>query len=46
MRLTNLEEMAIDTDLNLSPVTSTLYQLPLMQHKFVKEEIENLLKQD
>ena len=41
--LTHLEEMKIDTDLHLPPVASKPYPLPLKHHKFVKEEIENLL---
>ena len=36
--------MKIDTDPNLPPVASKPYPLPLKCHKFVKEEIENLLK--
>ena len=40
--LTHLEEMMIDTDPNLPPVTSKPYQLPLKHKEFVKEETENL----
>ena len=36
--------MKIDTDPNLPPVASKPYALPLKHHKFVKEEIENLLE--
>ena len=42
--LKHLEEMKIDTDLNLPPVASKPYPLPLKHHKFVKEETENLLE--
>ena len=42
--LTHLEEITIDTNPNLPPVTSKPYSLPLKHHKFVKEEIENLLE--
>ena len=44
IRLTHLEEMTIDTNPNLHPVMSEPYPLPLKHHKFVKEEIENLLE--
>ena len=44
IRLTYLEEMRIYTDPNLSPVASKPYPLPLKHHKFVKEDIENLLE--
>ena len=36
--------MTIDTDANVPPVTSKAYPLPLKHHKFVKEEIKNLLE--
>ena len=39
-----MEEITIDTDTNLPPVKSKLYPLPLKYHKYVKEEIENLLE--
>ena len=39
-----MEEITIDTDPNLPPVTSEPYPLPLKHNKFVKEEIENLLE--
>ena len=42
--LTHLEEMTTNTDLNLPPVTSKPYPLPLKHHKLMKEEIENLLE--
>ena len=42
--LTHLEEMKINTEPNLPQVESKLYPLPLKHHKFVKEEIENLLE--
>ena len=41
--LTHLEEMTNDTDPNLPQVLSKPHQLPLKDHKFVKE-IENLLE--
>ena len=44
IRLTHLEEMIIKTDPELPPVASKPYPLPLKHHKFVKEEIENLLE--
>ena len=44
IRLTHLEEMTIDTDLNLPPIVSKPYPLPLKHHKLVKEEIENLVE--
>ena len=40
IRHTHLEEMTIDTNLNLIPFVSKPYPLPLKQHIFVKEEIE------
>ena len=36
--------MTIETDPELTPVTSKPYPLPLKQHKFIKEEIDNLLE--
>ena len=42
--LTHLEEMTIETDPKLSPVASKPYTLPVKCHKFVKEELENLLE--
>ena len=36
--------MKIDTDPNLPPVASKPYPLPPNHHKFVKEEIANLLE--
>ena len=36
--------MTIDTDPNFPPVVSKPYPLPLKHHKFVKEEIGNLLE--
>ena len=44
IRVTYLEEMTIETDPELPPVACKLYPLPLKHHKFVKEEIENLLE--
>ena len=42
--LTHLEEMIIKTDPELPELASKLYPLPLKDHKFIKEEIENLLQ--
>ena len=42
--LMHLEEMKIHTDPNLLSVASKPYPLHLKHHKFVKEEIENLLE--
>ena len=42
--LKHLEEMKIDTDPNLPLIASKPYYLLLKHHKFVKEEIENLLE--
>ena len=42
--LTHLEEMKIGTDPELPHMESKPYPLPLKYCKFVKEEIENLLK--
>ena len=36
--------MKVDTDPNLPPAASKPYHLPLKHHKFVKEEMENLLE--
>ena len=36
--------MFIKTDPELPPVASKPYPLPLKHHKFIKEEIKNLLK--
>ena len=36
--------MTFDTDPNLPPIAGKFYPLPLKYHKFVKEEIENLLE--
>ena len=44
IRLTHLEEKTIETDWKLHPIVSKPYPLPLKHHKFVKEEIENLLE--
>ena len=44
IRLTNLEEMTINTDPNLAPVTSKPYPLPLKHQEFMKEEIKKLFK--
>ena len=44
IRLIHFKEITIKTDPDLLPVASKLYHLPLKCHKFVKEEIENLLK--
>ena len=38
---THLEKMKIDTDPNLPPLQATL---PLIHHKFITDEIENLLE--
>ena len=42
--LMHLEEIKINTDHNLPPAASKPYPLLLKHHKFVKEEIENLLE--
>ena len=44
IRITHLEEMKIDTYPNLPPVASKPYPLLLKHHKFVKEEINNLIE--
>ena len=41
--LTDLEAMTIETDADLPPVASKPYPSPFNCHKFVKEEIEDLL---
>ena len=43
MGLTHLEEMVLPTELGTAPVASKQYDLPLKHHKFVKEELMNLL---
>ena len=42
--LTHLEEMVTETDAELPPAVSKPCYLPLKHHKFVKEEIGNLLE--
>ena len=42
--LTHSEEMVIETNAELPPAVSKLYPLPFKHHKYVKEEIENLLE--
>ena len=42
--LTHLEEMVIKTNPELPSIVTIPYHLPLKHHKFIKEEIENLLK--
>ena len=42
--LTHLEEMVLPTEPGVSPVASKLHGLPLKHHKFVKEELTNLLE--
>ena len=44
IRLTHLEEMTIETDLELPPIASKPYPLPPKHHKLIKEEIKNLLE--
>ena len=44
IRLSILEEMTIDKDLNLPHIVTKPYSLPLKQHKFVEQEIKNLLE--
>ena len=41
---THLEEMVLHTEPGSIPVTSKLYSLSLKHHKFVKEELTNLLE--
>ena len=42
--LTHLEEMVMKMNPELPPVATELYPLPLKHHKFIKEEMENLLE--
>ena len=42
--LTHLEEMLLPTEPGAAPVSSKPYDLPLKHHKFVKEELTNLLE--
>ena len=42
--LTHLEEMVLPTEPGAAPVASKPYDLPLKHHKFVKEELMNLLE--
>ena len=42
--LTHLEEMTIEPDTEVTPVASKLSLLPMKHHKFVIEEMENLLE--
>ena len=42
--LTHLEEMVLPTELGTAHVASKLYDLPLKHHKFIKEELMNLLE--
>ena len=42
--LTHLKEMVLHTEPGSIPVVSKPYSLPLKHHKFVKEEITNLLE--
>ena len=44
IRHTHLEKMIIETDPELPLIVSKPYLLPLKHHKFMKEEIENLLE--
>ena len=41
--LTHLEEMVLPTEPGAAPVASKPYDLPLKHHKFVKEELMNLV---
>ena len=41
---THLEEMTIEMDPKLPPVVSKPYSLPLKHHKFMKEEMKNLVE--
>ena len=41
---THLEEMVLPTEPGATPVASKPYDLPLKHHKFVKEELTNLLE--
>ena len=42
--LTHLEGMVLPTEPGAAPVASKLYDLPLKHHKFIKEELTNLLE--
>ena len=42
--LTHLKEMVLHTEPGSIPVASKPYSLPLKHHKFVKEELTNLLE--
>ena len=42
--LTHLEEIVLPTEPGATPVVSQPYDLPLKHHKFVKEELMNLLE--
>ena len=42
--MTYLEEMVIEPNPELPPVVTKPYPLPLKNHKFIMEEIENLLE--
>ena len=42
--LTHLEEMVLPTEPGATPVASKPYDLPLKPHKFVKDELMNLLE--
>ena len=42
--LTHLEEMVLPTEPRAPPVDSKPYDLPLKHHKFVEEELTNLLE--
>ena len=44
IRLTHLEEMVLPTEPGTAPIASKSYDLPLKHHKFVKEELMNLLE--
>ena len=44
--LTHLEEMVLHTKPGSILVASESYSLPLRHHKFVKEELTNLLEED
>ena len=42
--LTHFEEMVLPTEPGAAPVASKPYDLPLKHHKFIKEELTNLLE--
>ena len=42
--LTHLEEMVLPTEPGTTPVASKPYDLPPKHHKFIKEELTNLLE--